>query len=221
MALEPGSGAGSHDDGDHETLPCGASLIDLWESGVPHPGHSHCHCQHCRTALDELAALQQVVQESVDQELAIEPRAEAAAIADRVMEVVRTELRPGRLLPLGEVSEDNWVTEAAAARVLRAAAERLPGVAAGSCRIRSASATDSARLPRPGARLPRGPLQVRMELAVSPTWSVPDVVTALRRLVSASARDDLGLDLAGIDVVVVDLLDQDPDSFHHPGEEGP
>ncbi|MEK8171703.1 hypothetical protein NKH77_26930 [Streptomyces sp. M19] len=35
--------------------------------------------------------------------------------ASRVMKVVRTELRPGRALPLGEPSDDDWITEAAAA----------------------------------------------------------------------------------------------------------
>lgn len=218
MALGSEPGTDSDDGGDDETLPCGTSLTDLWESGVPQPDHDR--CQHCREALDELAALHQAVQESVAREPAIEPQAMAAAIADRVMEVVRTELRPGRLLPLGEVSEDNWITEAAASRVLRAAAELLPGVATGSCRIRSESASDNARLPLPGTPLPRGPLRARIEVAVSPTWTVPDVAAALRRLVSAAAQDDLGLDLAGIDVVAVDLLDQDPASSHHPAGEG-
>lgn len=191
---------------DDEALPCGARLGALWEEGVPEAGHRE--CAHCRAALDDLAALDRAVRQAV----ANGPPARED-FASRVMKAVRTELRPGRTLPLGEPADDDWITEAAAARVLRSAADSIPGIVAGSCRILPLRPTTRARLPvpLPGARLPREPLRIRMKVAISPWWTVPKAAAAVRARVAKAAREQLGLDVPEIDVAVTDLLDE-PDT---------
>ncbi|WP_243741236.1 sigma factor [Streptomyces sp. 8K308] len=100
-----------------------------------------------------------------------------------VMELVRREPRPG------------GPDEGAAARVLRAVADALPGVRAGGCRISPvADAAD------------RGPLRVRLEVAAGLNWTVPELAGRLREEIVAAARDRLGLDVRVVDIAVVDLL---------------
>ncbi|MEU3460365.1 hypothetical protein ABZ721_10455 [Streptomyces sp. NPDC006733] len=190
---------------DDELLPCGASLATLWEDGEPRPGHDD--CPPCGAALGELTALDDVVHAALTV-----PGSAAENLAGRVMDLVRTEVRPGRTLPLGEVADDDWITETAAARVLREAAESVRGVAAGSCRIHPLSATPgSARsFALPGTRLPREPLRVALEVAAPLSWTIPAVAAAVRERVLTAARERVGLDVAQIDVTVIDLLDDQP-----------
>jgi hypothetical protein len=181
-----------------ELLPCGASLALLWEEDGGPPAHRD--CPHCAAALDELTALDRTVRAAVA--LAAD-ELPARDLAAQVMDLVRTELRPGPLVPLDE--PDGWITEIAAARLLRRAAESLPGVAAGSCRIVPLS---GARVPW-GGRLPREPLRVRLEIALHPDLTVPEASTAVRSRVLRAAADHIGLDLAAVDIAVVDVLDPD------------
>lgn len=195
MAL--GQDLGPHGD-DDEILACGASLARLWDDGAPAVGHAD--CATCRDALEELAGLHTLV----DRAVADSPRS-GAGLAERVMQVVRAELRPGPLVPLGKLDEDNWIAEAAAAQVLREAADQLLGVSAGSCRLRPASTPDDIRL-SPGGRLPRGPLRLRIEVAVRPDWEFSRVADTVRARLFTAATEELGIDLRQIDVAVVDLL---------------
>lgn len=184
---------------DDELLPCGASLADLWEGGEPAPGHED--CPHCRDSLAELSQLDQ----AVHQALAVRDLP-APDLAARVMDLVRTELRPGRLVPLGDPAADDWITETAATRLFRQAADVLPGVAVGSCRITAAHET--ARHLLPGAPLPRVPLRVRLEVAIDLSRTVPEVAAAVRERVMNAAHAAIGLDVAAVDVSVIDVLDE-------------
>lgn len=198
----PGARAGSdpaagHDPdpaGDDELLPCGASLALLWEDGTD---PAHAGCAHCASALDGLAALDRTVQ------AALTVRGDVPDLAGRVMDLVRTELRPGPLVPLAE--PEGWITETAAARLLRRAAEGLPGVTAGSCRITALSGRTVAR-----GRLPREPLRVRLEIAVDLSRTVRAAGAAVRARVLRAADRHLGLDLAEVDITVIDLLEGTP-----------
>ncbi|MGK5529832.1 hypothetical protein [Streptomyces sp. URMC 129] len=200
MALNepPGERSGEPADEpvDGEPLPCGRSLREVWDLWDEGPADADPHlrsCPHCTAALDELRLLGDVVRQTRTAEPA-EPGTHA--VTARVMDIVRLELRPGRTLPLGEPDEDTWVVEAAAARVCRAAAESLPGVRAGSCRVAP---------PEDGAR--RGPVRVRLEIVADLSWTVPALADAVRDRVAAAAREDLGLDVDAIDVAVVDMTD--------------
>lgn len=210
-----GTGTGTGIDTDSELLPCGRELSVVWEAWdalesapgagalqVTAPDVAGWHvsdphlveCPYCSAALADLASLSAAVERT----RAVEPPgpAEVSDLTARVMDIVRLELRPGRPLPLGEPDDDLWIVEAAAARAFRAAAESLPGVRAGSCRVS----------PRE-----RGPVHVRLEVAAGVQLNLPELAEEIRSRVAESARDAIGIEVESIDVLVVDLFD---------GEEG-
>ncbi|MFI9464592.1 hypothetical protein [Streptomyces xiamenensis] len=193
---------GPQEETEDELLPCGRSLMELWDdagSGSPavagHPGD----CPHCARALEELRALEGVVSRSRAEEEAA-PRRELSVT--RVMDIVRMELRPGRTLPLGEPDEDAWIVEAAAAKVFRGAVDALTGVTAGSCRIAPLGA---------GGRgsVTRGPVRVRLEVVADLSWTIPALAATVRDEVARAADERLGLRVHAVDVVVVDLREAD------------
>lgn len=189
-----------------ELLPCGRELSQVWEqweAGVPDP-HAD-GCPHCAQALDALRQLEGIVTEARD----TSPREQdTSALTGRVMDVVRLELRPGRTLPLGDEDEDAWIVEAAAARTVRAAAESLPGVRAGSCRI---GPLDEAKAPAPAGRLARGPVRIRVEVQVPLPWNLPEVADRVRGRVLEAVDEELGMRIAVVDVTISDLIDDTED----------
>ncbi|MFX4292535.1 hypothetical protein [Streptomyces bohaiensis] len=154
-----------------------------------------------------------------------EPDTDAAADADaafaaRVMDLVRLELRPGRNLPLGGLTEDHWVGETTVTKTFRAAAETLPGVRAGSCRITPDDPAASTGLLGRGA--PRGPVRVRMEVAAPLTWTVPELAAAVRDRVLSVAEEALGMPVAAVDVRVTDMYEPEaPPPARGGGASGP
>ncbi|MET7639513.1 hypothetical protein [Streptomyces sp. NPDC005438] len=194
-----------------ERLACGRDLEQLWrdwENGTL-DDHSR-ECPHCSSALDGLRQLGEVVRQARWEEnhrSDQQPR-DTGQLTQRVMEAVRLELRPGRTLPLGAPDEDSWMVEAAAAKVFRAAADALPGVSAGSCRIREAEGA--------GGRRSRGPVRVRMEVAVTLERSVRDTAGLVRQCVLDVAERELGMAVRAVDVAVTEVLDPRPTE----GEDG-
>ncbi|MFB6699818.1 Asp23/Gls24 family envelope stress response protein [Streptomyces rubiginosohelvolus] len=178
-------------DPDDETLPCGRLLSQVWadwEEGV-HDDHT-AQCAHCRLAVADLERLESQVR-ALDSEPAQQP-VDAASFIDRVMDVVRLELRPGRPLPLGEADEDLRIMENVAARALRRAAEEVPGVRAGSCRL--------------------GGTPVDVDLSVHVPLTTPDVpalAQQIRDRVGVTADERLGLHLGEINVRITDLVSED------------
>ncbi|MEU6939521.1 Asp23/Gls24 family envelope stress response protein [Streptomyces rubiginosohelvolus] len=178
-------------DPDDETLPCGRLLSQVWadwEEGV-HDDHTT-QCAHCRLAVADLARLESQVR-ALDSDPAQQP-VDAASFIDRVMDVVRLELRPGRPLPLGETDEDLRIMENVAARALRRAAEEVPGVRAGSCRL--------------------GGTPVDVDLSVHVPLTTPDVqalAQQIRDRVDVTAHERLGLHLGEINVRITDLVSED------------
>lgn len=198
---------GEHDDGEDPTLPCGRTLSQVWETAEEIPDDPHATaCPHCQEALAQLGVLDDFVREARDDDAAVAEEAAADRFTARVMDLVRTELRPGRTLPLGEPADDAWVTEAAAAKAFRAAAETLEGVYAGSCRV---------TLPVPG-----GSVRVSMEVAAGLDRPLPDVAEEVRRRVAAAADAAIGLAVSVIDVAVVDLTDAERADGAEAAEEG-
>lgn len=194
---EPADGEG----GSEEVLPCGRALHEVWEAwdsdratGDPH----YAACPHCTAALHGLRTLDDFVRSARDEDDALRAAADddgerdAEAVTARVMDIVRRELRPGRSLPMGEPDEDAWIVEAAAARAFREVVDDLPGVRAGSCRI----------APEPS----RTAVRVRVEVAADLSRAFPDLAEAVRDRIAAAARDAVGLEVAAVDVAVVDLL---------------
>ncbi|MFI7318149.1 Asp23/Gls24 family envelope stress response protein [Streptomyces venezuelae] len=197
-------------DGPDERLPCGRALWDVWEHAESGGRDPHAEaCPHCTEALRTLWRLEDVV--SAAREREGDPReyeSDASALVGRVMDVVRLELRPGRTLPLGEAAEDLWIVEAAAARTVREAAESLPGVRAGSCRIEALALEEGAV---PASRWPRGPVHIRAEVAVALTWNLQEVAERVRRAILEAVDAELGMRVAAVDVTVADILDEAAD----------
>ncbi|WP_431981490.1 Asp23/Gls24 family envelope stress response protein [Streptomyces qinglanensis] len=198
-------------DPDDELLPCGRLLSRVWadrEEGAS-GGHART-CPHCRRAVEELDRLETAVRGLHDE--ADDPAAsyDAAPLTQRVMDIVRMELRPGRPLPLAPPPEDLWIMETAAARTLRAAAEQVPGVRAGSCRI--------APEPDSGAGRVSVRLGIQALLSASGPPDLPRLADAVRLRVERAADRHLGLRTAAVDVHVTDLVDDaaadvpDPDT---------
>ncbi|WML83294.1 Asp23/Gls24 family envelope stress response protein [Streptomyces sp. VNUA74] len=192
----PGTGPGGAHDGDDERLGCGRLLSAVWDAREDGADDLHLRdCPHCSAAVRQLDLLGDAVRAAGGGR---EPSWDAGALTERVMDVVRLELRPGPPLPLGEREEDLWVREAMAARALRAAAETVPGVRAGSCRIRPAES---------GAGPSRGPVRVRLEVVVPLTAGLRDLAEKVRRRVRGAADEALGLPVDHVDVHITDVTD--------------
>ncbi|MEU4981529.1 Asp23/Gls24 family envelope stress response protein [Streptomyces sp. NPDC021969] len=189
------SGADEH--AEDERLACGRLLSEVWEAGEGGADDPHLRvCAHCSAAVRQLDLLGAAVRGAGGG--GREPEWDAGALTERVMDVVRLELRPGRPLPLGEREEDLWVREAMAAKALRAAAETVPGVRAGSCRIRPAES---------GGSPSRGPVRVRLEVVVPLTPRLRDLAEEVRRRVRGAADDALGLPVDHVDVHITDVTE--------------
>ncbi|MFJ9939699.1 Asp23/Gls24 family envelope stress response protein [Streptomyces erythrochromogenes] len=194
-------------DGEHaELLACGRDLAAVWEAAerTGHTGRGEqaetdphtLRCPHCREAVADLERLRTAA--AAPAPAGAGGPADTSALVRRVMDVVRLELRPGRTLPLGGADEDIWVYESVAARTLRAAAEEVPGVRAGSCRITP-----------PGGRgePARGPVTVHLEVTVEYGHDLRATSEAVRRAAFRGAHERLGLTVSALDVTVTDLHD--------------
>jgi hypothetical protein len=177
-----------------EVLPCGRLLSRVWEQVrdvAPVADPHTVSCPHCREAVEGLATVN-----AATQALREEDPPGLQALADRVMNVVRAEIRLGRLLPLADPDRDLRIAESAAAKVLRQAADTVPGVRAATCRLVPAGEDTSVR--------------VTMTLAAALDRPLPDRVCQVRRSVLDSAGQDLGLAVTGVDITVVDVLEPWP-----------
>ncbi|MET8968907.1 Asp23/Gls24 family envelope stress response protein [Streptomyces hydrogenans] len=197
MAMNIPQPRDTHDDEEPELLACGRELAAVWEQAAhPRPDDPHAlTCVYCRQAVADLEHLRAA---ALPPDTAPSSGIDTSALARRVMEVVRLELRPGRDLPLGEVDEDSWIYESVAARTLRSAAEEVAGVRAGSCRI-TPPGTRSAPV--------RGPVTVCVDITAEYGCDLTAVSRAVRDSLAHAARERLGLALAAVDVNVTDLHD--------------
>jgi hypothetical protein len=177
-----------------EVLPCGRLLSRVWEQAqdeAPAADPHRVSCPHCREAAEGLATVN-----AAARALRAEDPPGLHALADRVMNAVRTEVRLGRLLPMADPDRDLRITESAAAKVLRQAADTVPGARAATCRLTSAGeGTD---------------IRVAMTLAATLDRPLPERVHQVRRAILHSAGQDLGLAVAAVDIAVVDVLEPWP-----------
>ncbi|ALV33679.1 Asp23/Gls24 family envelope stress response protein [Streptomyces sp. CdTB01] len=181
---------------DDELLPCGRLLSHTWRAWEEQADDAHVRsCPYCRQAVGDLDRLESAVRGLRDDTADAAAR-DAEPLTRRVMDVVRLELRPGRPLPLGEPAEDLWVMEAVAARVLRAAAETVPGVRAGSCRLLDGREDGT----------PHGAVVVRLDIHAPVDAFLPEVADEVRRRVREAADRELGMPLAAVDIRVIDLV---------------
>lgn len=195
-------------DPDDELLPCGRLLSRVWADREDGTADDHARtCPHCRQAAGDLDRLETAARKQRDGP-ATTPPFDAAPLTRRVVDAVRGGQRPGPPLPLGEPGEDLWIVEAAAARVLRTAAELAPGVRAGSCRVVPAGGTTAGRVAvRLGIQAPLG------------APDLPGLAEQARGHVRRAAERRLGLRIEGVDIHITDLSDG-PDTPDAPAPAG-
>ncbi|WP_406263702.1 hypothetical protein OH779_12040 [Actinacidiphila glaucinigra] len=154
--------------------------------------------------------------------------------ADRLARAVRRQLGLGRVLPLGGPGDTVWVTERAAAGVLRAAAGAVPGIRLGALRIGTADGPGGADGPdgpggsdgsdgsdgepgdaagllpesAPSGALPRRPLRVEAGFEATPERPLPDSAGRLRDALWRAAIEDVGLETEAVDLTVTGLLEE-------------
>lgn len=131
--------------------------------------------------------------------------------ANQWAQAVRTQLGIGRVLPLGGPADGSWITEQAAAGVLRTAAGTPPGVRLGSLRL---SVADPDRAPEPAvpappSALPPGPLRIEADFAAAGDRPLPTVADQVRAALLEASIRELGLVVAAVDLRVSGLLDAD------------
>ncbi|MEV5531058.1 Asp23/Gls24 family envelope stress response protein [Streptomyces prunicolor] len=184
---------------DDELLPCGRLLSRTWDDWEQQSDDPHLRsCPHCRQAvhgLDDLESVVRGLREETDTSAA---DYDTEPLTRRIMDVVRLELRPGRPLPLGEPAEDLWIMEAVAARALRAAAETVPGVRAGSCRLLDGDGGDGGG--------DDGTVEVRLDIHAPADAPLPELAARVRERVWEAADRELGMGVTAVDIRVTDLV---------------
>ncbi|MFF2650072.1 Asp23/Gls24 family envelope stress response protein [Streptomyces sp. NPDC058045] len=186
-----------------ELLPCGRRLEEVWEADDTGDAESDPHlqdCTYCSAALRELNDLHQVVRQARRTEQD-EPVSED--FTDRVMGRIRRHSQPEFSVSLLDYDSDPWTLEAVAARRFRAAADSLPGVAAGSCQVRPLTE---------GALEVTGPVEVRLEVSASLGMNFHSIADAIRTRVMAAADERLGMEVQRVDVTVTDILEEKSDA---------
>ncbi|MEU0282503.1 hypothetical protein [Streptomyces sp. NPDC006195] len=171
-----------------ERLPCGRLVGQVWQQARDPHDQDDAHtadCAFCRQAVEGLAALDNTTRTLRAEHLG------AHAVARRVMRAVRAEVRLGRLLPLDDPAQGLWIAETAVAKVLRGAADRVPGVRAASCRLGPVG--DGAHV------------IVTMTLAMTLDQPLPARAIAVRRAVAYAGVQELGLAISDIDLRVVSV----------------
>ncbi|MFD7288801.1 hypothetical protein [Streptomyces sp. NPDC059863] len=173
-----------------ERLPCGRLVSDVWrqarapiDRNAPHTAD----CEFCRQAVEGLTALDNTTRILRAEHL------NAHTVARRVMRAVRAEVRLGRLLPLDDSAQELRIAETAVAKILRGAADRVPGVRAASCRISSDDGSTK--------------VTITMTLAMTLDRPLPGRATAVRRAVAHAAAQRLGLAVSGIDLRIMSVLE--------------
>ncbi|MFJ1656690.1 hypothetical protein ACIOC2_36085 [Streptomyces sp. NPDC088337] len=168
-------------------MPCGRLLSRVWEQAQDADPHT-VSCPHCREAVEGLATVNVAART-----LRIKDPPGLHALVGRVMDVVRAEVRLGRLLPLADLGRELRIAESAAAKVLREAADKVPGARAAGCRL-----------------VPEGEgidVGVTMTLAATLDRPLPDRVHQVRGSIINAAVQALGMDVSAVDIIVVDVLE--------------
>ncbi|MFK0238815.1 Asp23/Gls24 family envelope stress response protein [Streptomyces vinaceus] len=204
--VQPGSigttGTARHRDSDTErvagveVLPCGRSLGLVWEqtrAGAGHPDTRHANCPYCCEAIDGLTALARATCA-----LRAEALPDSHRLSNRIIKAIRAEVRLGGLLVLSDLDHDLdhdlRVAESAAARVLRQAADTVPGTRAGSCRLSPSAHGHHAHT-------------VAVTVAAGLDKPLRERAEAVRRAVLHAAEHLLGLVVTTVDVNIAAVLE--------------
>ncbi|MFG2196674.1 hypothetical protein [Streptomyces sp. NPDC048639] len=173
-----------------ERLPCGRPLSLAWEQARDQGPATDPHtasCPYCTQAVEGLTALDRATLA-----LRAQQRPSGRTLAGRVMDAVRAEVRIGPLLALDDPARDLQISETAATKVLRRAADTVPGSQACSCRVTPGEEGTGVHVSLSLASGLETPLHQRAQL--------------VRRAVLRAADRRLGLAVAAVDVEIVDVI---------------
>ena len=173
-----------------DRLPCGRDIDQLWDHLAKGAPDEHARsCEYCQAALNEIRPLR-----TATSELAAEPVRPPADLSGKVMAAVRARVAgaPRIALP-GPAGNRLFISERAAAFILRAAGDTVDGVRARSCRL----------TPDPRDLS----ISTDLKLSISLRLDMPALAAAraVRMAVRTAARAQLGLTLGHIDIDVVDV----------------
>ncbi|MFI6966116.1 hypothetical protein [Streptomyces sp. NPDC050149] len=130
---------------------------------------------------------------------------------------VRQRLGLGRLLPLGGPADGAWISERAAAAVLRRAVGGSgPVLLELRIAVTDAEAAPAPQVPPPPSALPPGPLRIEATVAATAHLPIPAAAAALRSALLTAAARRLGLVVDEVDVQVAELLDTEPERAEPP-----
>ncbi|MEU2117922.1 hypothetical protein ABZ567_20225 [Streptomyces sp. NPDC016459] len=172
-----------------EFLPCGRPLGHAWEQartpvGTTDPHVSH--CPSCREAIKGLRALDRATRA-----LRAEERPDGHSLANRVISAVRAEVRLGTLLGLADPEHDLRIAEST--KILRRAADTVPGARTAGCRLTPSNGNRTVHAVVSVAAKLDKPLRERAE--------------AVRQAVLHAAEHVLGLAVTTVDVEVNAVLE--------------
>ncbi|MFG2887927.1 hypothetical protein [Streptomyces sp. NPDC048248] len=173
-----------------ERLPCGRMVSHVWERARTTDDQTDAHttgCAFCRQAIEGLTAL-----DHTTRTLRAE-RPSARTVADRVVRAVRAEARLGQMLPLDDPMQELRIAETTVAKVLRRAADRIPGVRAAGCRLTPDDA---------GAKV-----TITMTLAATLDQPLPIRAAEVRRAVAYASAHEIGLAVNSIDLWIESELE--------------
>ncbi|MFJ4865351.1 hypothetical protein [Streptomyces sp. NPDC088748] len=189
------TGASPHADAEllagAEFLPCGRPLGAAWQQARGAAGTSDRHssrCPHCLEAIDGLTALDRATRA-----LRAEEQPDGHSLATRVINAVRSEVRLGTLLLLDDLNHDLRIAESATAKVLRRAADTVPGIRAASCRVAAAKDDHAVHA-------------VAITVAATLDQPLRGRAEAVRQAVLHAAEHVLGLAVTTVDVEVSAVL---------------
>ncbi|AWN30642.1 hypothetical protein [Streptomyces sp. NEAU-S7GS2] len=173
-----------------ERLPCGRLVSHVWEqarAGRDQPDAHTAGCTYCQQASEGLTAL-----DAITRSLRAE-RPSARTVADRVVRAVRAEARLGRMVPLDDPAQELRIAENTVAKILRRAADRIPGVRAASCRLTPDDAATT--------------VTITMTLAATLDQPLPSRAAQVRQAVADASAQEIGLAVSSIDLSIVSELE--------------
>ncbi|MER7982775.1 hypothetical protein [Streptomyces sp. NPDC095817] len=185
-----------------EVLRCGRRLSHVWEEARDAAPTAETHtaqCDSCQEALEGLKALDRATAS-----LRASARPSGQRLTERVIRAVRAEGRLGAILSLNDTEHDLRIMESAAAKILRKAADALPGTRAASCRL---TPTEDGTA-----------VHVAMTLAASLDHPLHERAEQVRQAVFHAADRTLGLAVTSIDLKIDSVLDLPDTGLAEPPE---
>lgn len=173
-----------------DRLPCGRGLEQVWNGIDRGPDDHERTCPDCSQARLTLADLSVLTREWAQQETSDASVQPGGRVKAAIMDVVRTEFRSGQRVPLehsdwGELS----IREAALAKVVREAAQGVPGVHPRRCRVAELE-----------------PLTLEVTISVAAPVLNPDLLSTVREVIDGALTRELGQSPT-LNLVVEDVHD--------------